>query len=599
MTQQVIYTSQTRLSFDIDRLVEMDIDRAFVTPFVTNNEILSAPEVILSNLELLADKAKAAAKKGLEVFPFFVTINHPEGNFQLPKRYRMQTNIDGSPRDAFICFRDKIRQQEMLRYAAKAAELGFGRMGFDDDMRDAFCYCDEYLNGFTPFASKSREQIAEILNGVLSNPEHEELRKQWYQYKYDGMVDYAHRLEQAIHNINPKCRIGICTSAKRCQDFSGRDPLEWLKIFSTPQVPAFARLCGECYDDDITHLVQSTGWHQYFDRCFPNDIERMCEITSVPAISYRSAGNVLLETKAVVAATAKTTVHWAWTEELDKTPLGDFVGPVKDDLAAITDEIKEPSISPLALYVGSELGAYTPINISTSYGATHDPMTAYNIISLVGLPITVVPTIPSGQQSILCCGYISRDMISNIDEYIQSGGVAIIDAKAAQCYKTYDGKADFTIDGPVSLHRYELTPTGQREDMVSECLPDCIYTIQSTTSKLRWTGYDISDNITGSTTAVIPYGKGKLIVLGYDLSRTNTVLLRPQWRDRMIAMLKTAGVEFSTYWNGNAAVQCLYYGDKVALANYNSSPVSGELIVAGKEQREVELKAFELKIVKL
>jgi len=79
MEQKIVYTSQTRLSFDIDRLLEMGIDRAFVTPFATNNEILSEPEVILSNLEVLAGKAKAAAKKGLEVFPFFVTINHRSG----------------------------------------------------------------------------------------------------------------------------------------------------------------------------------------------------------------------------------------------------------------------------------------------------------------------------------------------------------------------------------------------------------------------------------------------------------------------------------------------------------------------------------------
>ncbi|MDP6416841.1 MAG: hypothetical protein QGG54_17680, partial [Gammaproteobacteria bacterium] len=477
-----------------------------------------------------------------------------EGNFQLPQRYRKQTNIDGSPRQAFICFRDEVRQAEMLRYAAKAAELGFGRMAFDDDMRDAFCYCDEHLKGFEPFADKDREQVAEILNGVLTNPQQEELRRQWYQYKYDGMCDYAKRLEQTIHDINPQCRIGICTSAKRCQDFSGRDSLEWFKRFSTPQAPAFARLCGECYDDDITHLVQSTGWHQYFDRCFPEEIERMVEITSVPAISYRSAGSVLLETKAVVAATSKNTVHWCWTEEFDKTPLGDFVGPAKDDLAAITDEIKQPSISPLALYIGSKLGPYTPINISTAYGATHDPMTAYNITSLVGLPITVTPTIPAGQQSILCCGYISRNMIADIDSYVQAGGVAVIDAKAAQCYKGYDGKADFAIDGPVSLHRYELSPTGQREDMVSECLPDCIYTIASKTAESCWTGYDISDNIIGSTTSIIACGTGKLIVLGYDLSRTNTVLLRPQWQDRVLDMLKTAGVDMPVYFDGPAAV---------------------------------------------
>ena len=135
--------------------------------------------------------------------------------------------------------------------------------------------------------------------------------------------------------------------------------------------------------------------------------------------------------------------------------------------------------------------------------------------------------------------------------------------------------------------------------MISECLPDSIYTIQSKTDRQCWTGYEISDNIIGSTTAIIACGKGKLIVLGYDLSRTNTVLLRKQWRDRMLEMLKTAGVDFPVYFSGSAAVQCLYCGDKAVLVNYNSNSVSGKLIIDGKERKDVNIEPFELKIVKL
>ena len=599
MTRKMIYTSQTCMSFDTDRLLEMGIDKAYVVPFITNNEVLSDPEVILANLEKLADKAAAAAKKGLEVGVFFVTINHPEGNFKLPDRYRMQKNIDGSYRHEFICFRDEIRQAEMMRYVAKAAELGFPRIAFDDDMRDSFCYCDEHLKGFVPFADKSREQVAEILNGVLTHPEHEQLRQQWYQYKYQGMCDYARGINETIHNINPKCQIGICTSAKRCLDFSGRDPAKWLEQFSTTKAPAFTRLCGECYDDVIPHLVQSVGWHQYTHNCYPPEVDQVIEITSTLAIGYRSAGNVIIETKAAVAATAHTGVHWAWTEEFDKTDLGNYTGPLKKELAAITEQITTPSVSPLTLYIGSELGPYTPINISTMYGATHDPMTAHNIIALIGLPITVTPTIPQGQQSVVCCGYISREMISNINEFMQTGGVAMLDAKAAQCYSVYGGKADFTIDGPVSMHRYELSPSGHREDVVAACLPDAIYSIQYETAKHTWTGYDTSDNIIALTTAIIPRGKGHLIVLGYDFARTNMVLLRPAWRTRMIEMLKLAGVEFPAYWAGSAAVQCLYYGDKVALVNYNSNSVTGELALAGNKVKKIDIEAFDMRILKL
>lgn len=321
MNSKITYTAQARLHFDIDRLIEMGISRAYVTPFTTNNELLAEPGIILSNLETLAKKAELAAKKGLEVYPFFITINHPEGNFRIPGRYRNQRNVDGSQRHGFICFRDEIRQEEMIRFVTRAAQLGFSRLAFDDDLRDAFCYCDQHISGFEGFKGKTRGQISEILNSVITRPEDEQVRRNWYEYKFEGMRRFAVRVEKAVHDINPKCRIGLCNSAKRCHDFSGRDPLEWIKLFSTADAPSFVRLCGECYDDNIMHLVQSSGWHDYFNRVYPENFERKIEITSVPAIAYRCPGTVIFETKAVMAAADTKVVHWAWTEEFEFTGL--------------------------------------------------------------------------------------------------------------------------------------------------------------------------------------------------------------------------------------------------------------------------------------
>jgi len=210
------------MNFDVDELLSMGIKRAYVAPYTTNNENLRDPSITLRNLEWLREKSESCRERGLDVYPFFVTINHPEGNFQIPDRYRLQRNLDGSVRPEFICFRDKVRQAEMIQFSQKAAELGFARMMFDDDLRDAFCYCDEHLRDFSPFEGLSRSEIASILNGVLTDPRSESIRIAWYRYKREGMEEYAKRLERAVHAISPSCRIGICTSAKRCQDFSGR-----------------------------------------------------------------------------------------------------------------------------------------------------------------------------------------------------------------------------------------------------------------------------------------------------------------------------------------------------------------------------------------
>jgi hypothetical protein len=594
--KELFFTSQSRFNFDADKLLSMGVKRAYVAPVLSNNEYLKEPEFILHRLEELKVKADKAIKKGLEVYPFFITINHPEGNFQVPSKYRIQQNIDGSLRPEFICFRDKIRQAEMISFATKSAELGFERIMFDDDLRDAFCYCDEHINGFDGFKGKSRKEIERILNSVLTNPAEEQLREDWYKYKYHGMMDYAVELEKNVHKINPKFRIGICTSAKRCQDFSGRNPSDWIKNFSTENAPAFVRLCGECYDDSIWHLCQSTGWSQYMNACYSEDIEKVIEVTSVPSITYRSPGTVWFETEMLVAATANPQIHWAWPEEFERTGLCEFISQSKNKITSLSEKITNIPQSPLCVYIDSDLGAYTPTNISIPYGATHDPINAYNIISLLGLPVIVRPNIPKNQPSIICSSYISRKMVKNIDEYVSKGGIAILDVKSAQCYKTYGGQVLFEVHGPVSLNKYEVLRDKTKNEIIANCPPDSIYYLKAEDSIYSCQAFDINCKFSGYTTLAVNHGKGKLVILGYDLSRTGQVLLCSQWRNRIIDLIDFAGITMPAYWRGSICVQCFYYDDKVVLANYNSHEVEGELIIPGKTIK-LYVKPFSLKVL--
>ena len=577
-----LYTSQSRLNFDVATLLSMGVKRAYVTPFNSNNELLKDKRFVLSQLENLKKKSDEAIKNGLEVYPFFVTINHPEGNYQIPERYRKQQNIDGSIRTSFICFLDKIRQEEMIDFVTQAAQLGFKRIMFDDDLRDAFCYCDEHIYGFEGFNGKSREQIKQILNEVLSNCKHEQLRKDWYEYKYQGMIDYAKRIEQAVHDINPLCKIGICTSAKRCQDFSGRNPAKWISYFSTEQAPAFVRLCGECYNDSFWSLCQSTGWSQYFNSCYPEEMEKVLEVTSVPAVNFRSPGTVIFEAGISIAATANNNIHWAWPEQFKQTGLCETVAISKDYLLGISKEITDKPESPLCVYVDSNLGPYTPINVSVDFGSISDSINAYNIISLLGIPVIMRPKIPLNQPAIVCASYISRKMIENIDEYVSKGGVAIIDAKAAQCYQLYGGCVPFQIQGPFSLNSYEILPNGDKYGTIADCPPDSVYYVESNKPKYSCQAIDINGNVTGNTTVILESGSGKIIILAYDLSLTKQVFLCYQWRDKILDLLKSTKVKMPVFWSGPVGVQCFDYGNKTGLANYNSNDVEGKLIKGRK-----------------
>jgi hypothetical protein len=594
---EVVYTSQSRFNFDIDNLVSMGIKRAYVTPFAHNNQCLCEPDVIIRNLEKLAEMAKAAKAKGLDVYPFFVTINHPEGNYQIPKRYRMQQNLDGSFRTAFICFQDKVRQEEMIRYACKAAELGFERMSFDDDLRDAFCYCDEHLKNYEPFKNKSREQIAQILNDVFLHPEYEQIRLGWYEYKFDKMKEYAVRIEGEVHKINPSCRIGICNSAKRCHDFSGRDMAEWAELFSTEKSPTFIRLTGECYDDNIFHLAQATGWHIYTNQVFSEKIEKSLEVTCALSIDYRSPQTVIFESSILPACTKVNQVHWAWTEEYGHSRLNEFVGPAKKKINDILNETPSLPTSPLSLYVGQNLGAYTPTDISVNYGASHDPIIAYNTIALCGLPIVTAAEIKDKNDTVICSAYISRNMIEQIDKHLEQGGNAILDAVAARCYRTYGGQTKFEIEEPKNLHLYEQLNDGQKDETIADCPPATIYTIKCSQDQIMWQSFDISENLIGTTAAMIKQGKGKLFILGYDISQIGVRLVRPAWQKRILNILSLLDANVPVYWDGPVAVQLFYYGKKVAVANYNHNKVNGSLVVSGAKSSPVDLEPRQIRFV--
>ena len=271
----VRFSAHTTYQFDIEESIAMGMDEVYATPFDSRtNERFADVQTILENLKRLREKADRAAERGLAVYPLFLTIMHPEGNFDVHPRFRRQRNLDGSERPGFVCFRDELRQDEMLKALAAAAELGFRRIAIDDDLRDAFCYCDEHLSSFEGFRGRTRGEIQAILDSPLTSAEHEDLRVGWYKSKSEKMLDFARKVETTIHSRNPKCRIGIYTSAKRCQDLSGRRMLEWFDLFHGDEAAAFTRLYGESYFDTGTGIAKSAGWHRYTHAVYPRDVEQ-------------------------------------------------------------------------------------------------------------------------------------------------------------------------------------------------------------------------------------------------------------------------------------------------------------------------------------
>jgi hypothetical protein len=296
----------------------------------------------------------------------------------------------------------------------------------------------------------------------------------------------------------------------------------------------------------------------------------------------------------LVANTGISNIHWAWADEFGEMGLAEEVAQLKGELGKLAERVSAPSQAPLALLIGEELGPYTPTNISVPYGATHDPMSLYGSVALLGLPVTCNWQPEPTQPAILCSAYISRKMIRQIDQYVSGGGVAVLDAIAARCYQAYGGKAPFSIEGPHASYAYELGPDGDRETMISRCPPDCIYRVEAANPRAAWRGYQWDNTAVGQTSCVLSCGQGKLIVLGYDLSRTGTMLVVDAWRQRLLAMLAAADVAVPIYWSGPAGVQVIDAGNQVALVNYNTNPVTGDLKTSEDSQPAITIPGHEI-----
>ena len=589
------FSAQSTYQFDIDEKLAMGMDEVYASPFdPRTNDRFSSVETIIENLEKLREKAGRASERGLAVFPLFLTIMHPEGNFDVHPRFRRQRNLDGSVRPGFVCFRDERRQEEQLRIVDAAAALGFRRIAFDDDFRDAFCYCDEHLASFEGFRGKSREEIRKIFDGALDSAEHEDLRVAWYKSKREHMLYFAQKIETTIHSRNPKCRIGIFTSAKRCQDLSGRRMLEWVDLFHGEEAPAFTRLFGESYFDTNVGMLKSVGWHAYTHAVYPLDVERRLEVTTVPCFEFRSPGNVMFECQAALLACGVPRVHWALAIDFDASALDRHLEKFKKETGALLEKAAIPDrpSADVAVYIGHLLGPYMPV----SDDLIRDPMELYANLAFLGFPVTCTDRFDKKLRAAFVSGPMTREMIQGLDEFVVNGGVAVLDALSARAYSLYGGNMKLTVNGPVTGHSGENCPDGTQDNLAGDLQPEAIYVFEGIEPEMEWRGYKANGAETGTTSAIVRYGQGSLILLGYDMGLASRRMTRPVWRRRVLAMLEHVGVSMPVRWEGDPAVQVQKTGAGYALVNHNPCEAIGVFYRDG-EEHAVTLASREIKLI--
>ena len=262
------------------------------------------------------------------------------------------------------------------------AEEGFEYVMIDDDFRDALCFCDRHLEAFKPFAKTTRKELTEIFNSKRPSPEEVELKRQWLDFRRQGLFEFGEKIEKTLHRINPSLRIGICISAKRLNDLSGRSLREWLELFDTPAAPVFVRLAGEHYDDRSLGISRSVGWHQYYRDLLPDDVEMMAEVTYVHSLCHKSSAGMRLETKIHLAG--GLSVLFAWTDDYRYNGGWNMLRHQKRPFERIKEKSKEFRNSVgLTVYAPQNCAEYVPLD----QVAAAEPIKAYQGLGLMGFPV--------------------------------------------------------------------------------------------------------------------------------------------------------------------------------------------------------------------
>jgi len=610
--------SQSRLGFDAQQLRDAGIVDVFATPFDANCESLLSVEEFRRNVEELRRKRDKILPSwpGATVSLIMFTIAHPEGNFKVPSRYRLQRDIDGALRPGFVCFRDEKRQEDLLQMYKIAAETGIDRIMIDDDFRDAFCFCDEHLRAYEPFARMSRDQIKKLLNDPAPSDEVVEIRRGWLDFKRASLEEFARKIERTIHSANPCARIGICVSAKRCNDLSGRFISDWVSIFNTPQAPVFLRLPGEHYGPDITKLAQSLGWHQYYRELVPEDIEQMAEVTYVYFIAFKSAGHIATEVKAHLAS-GLDRVLLAWTSDYDHN-LG---WPMLKDSAEVFKAVAAAGSQTahargVAIYCPEDVAEYVPYDEA----AETEPIKAYQALAWMGIPVRMVASFDAWDEFAVVSGHFPAKKKDEITGALESGSTIVLDSVAAAGFaRAMDPSlVKYRLDGVVAgVAKERFDKNGPMTNQVALFPCDSIHRLAphpsagenvEVTSEL----FDTSGERVGAGSLVYPALNGTVVVLAYDISKVCHRLTGKVYSDSFSRLFARVGYDPGALLRGDLYVQLLLFSrpsGRAVLVNYNSYPAMVELaatsaaglrdVVAGKtlSSNTLQLAPLDVRIV--
>ena len=250
------------------------------------------------NLKLLKDLIQYFRENRLEVLVWLgETFGHDGGKPLSDMKYKNMRFIDKGDIKAF-CPLDKTFAQDFCLWVKKVAECGADMIMLDDDFRLGYrdglgCCCPLHMKALEDELGEKieeRELKQKLFDGGANK-----YRSAWLKVQGESIKSFAQKLRNALDEVNPKARLGFCTSPG-VWDAEGWDPIETAKIMAGDNKP-FLRTMGAPY--------WATQWPGYalgeiieiernqINRCRQSGIEIFSEGDTYPRPRYECPASYL------------------------------------------------------------------------------------------------------------------------------------------------------------------------------------------------------------------------------------------------------------------------------------------------------------------
>ena len=462
----------------------------------------------------------------------------------------------------------------------QVARSGFRRLFLDDDFKDALCFCPLHIKDFSARIGRdvSAEELRRSFQDSDSADNSIELRHNYISFCRENLLYLARDIEQAVHEINPKLRLGICLSARRFQDLSGVVCTDVISIFDTPEAPAFARLPGEHYTPIPLDMACSIGYHTYYDAILPEKYERCWEATAVGLAPYQpKSSNQMVQEGRISEALGIGPVLWAWPEEFN-------------DCLHVWPGLLTGRSWPGAVIKKRNGREYPGIPVFLKAGLAHElsleehlkdgVIKGYQSLCLMGLPMRLSSELDSEDDSVCLFGPQPKSILELTPRWFKEGRTLVVDLPAVRKICRFQPDLfNFSIKEPDRRPQSQVSLLNETIDTTIAGFPlGSLAIMEGNGFKPITRVFDASGQDLGACIVEASVGNGKALILPFDLSLVNFHLSNKFYRDILIRKLATLHSGKLPYLVGDAFLQLLLFKENGAenflTINYSDYPVN-------------------------